>query len=270
MDIKTFKKTILAHYRKEGRDFPWRRDHSPWGVMVSEFMLQQTQTERVIPYFVRWMELWPTPDSLAAASLTEVLREWSGLGYNRRCKNLKDSAGIIVYEKNGIVPDKPDSLLPLPGVGPYIAGAVACFAYNHPSVFIETNIRSVVLHFFFTGRTGVKDSEILPILQDALDNRNPRLWYYALMDYGAMLKKQGVNPGRASAHHVRQSAFEGSFRQVRGRVLKTLLSKGPLSVDHLENMDFAKREVLYRALDSLQKESMVAENDGFYSIKEQI
>jgi A/G-specific adenine glycosylase len=268
MTIKKFRNVIMSYYKESGRDFPWRGKVSPWGVMVSEFMLQQTQTERVIPYWRRWMKLWPAPAALAEAPLAEALREWSGLGYNRRCKNLKDCAAIITAEKNGKVPKTPEDLQALPGVGPYIAGAIACFAYNYPSVFIETNIRSVALHFFFPGKSGVTDSEIFPILESALDRDNPREWYYALMDSGVMLKKTVCNPSRNSAHHVQQSKFQGSFRQVRGRVLKKLITAGPLSVKELESAGFAKRDELYRALDALEKEFMVAEKSGVYSIRE--
>jgi A/G-specific adenine glycosylase len=268
MTVKKFKEDVLSFYREEGRDFPWRGNVSPWGVLVSEFMLQQTRTDRVVPYWLRWMELWPRPADLAKASLEEALREWSGLGYNRRCKNLVECALIITSEKCGKVPDRPESLLPLPGIGAYIAGAVACFAYNCPSVFIETNIRSAVLHFFFPGKTGVTDDEIFPILESALDHDNPRVWYYALMDYGAMLKKKGVNPGRRSAHYARQSPFEGSFRQARGKVLKTLIASGPIRAAEITDRCGLKEEDLCKALEALKKESMVAEKEGIYRIRE--
>jgi A/G-specific adenine glycosylase len=268
LSIRKFRKIVLSYYNEAGRDFPWRGKVSPWGILVSEFMLQQTQTERVTRYWQRWMKLWPSPAALAKASLAEALREWSGLGYNRRCKNLLDCAAIIASEKGGKVPDNPQELLPLPGVGPYIAGAVACFAYNYPSVFIETNIRAAVLHFFFPSKTGVKDSEIFPILETALDSDKPRIWYYALMDYGAMLKKTGVNPGRRSAHYTRQSPFNGSFRQVRGRILKTLIANGPLPAEEIGKRGALEGTELYRALDVLIKESMVAEKGGIYLIGE--
>ena len=268
MDINEFREIILFNYKEAGRDFPWREAVSPWAVMVSEFMLQQTQTERVIPYFKRWMELWPGPGALAKASMEDALREWSGLGYNRRCKYLKDCAAIIANEKAGEVPRTPKTLLPLPGIGPYIAGAVSCFAYNYPAVFIETNIRSAALHFFFPGKTGVTDAEIVPILEAALDRKNPRRWYYALMDYGAALKKITVNPNRRSAHYAKQSPFEGSFRQARGKVLKTLVSIGSGSAEDIGKKSGLKKKELYRVLQALEKESMVAEEEGIYRIKE--
>jgi A/G-specific adenine glycosylase len=269
MDIAEFRNIILSNYKEAGRDFPWRgKKVSPWGIMVSEFMLQQTQTERVIPYFERWMRLWSEPQALARATLEEALREWSGLGYNRRCKYLKQCAAIIAVEKNGQVPCTPETLLPLPGVGPYMAGAISCFAWNYPSVFIETNIRSAVLHFFFPNQSEVTDREIAPILEAALDRENPRLWYYALMDYGAALKKITVNPGRRSAHYTKQSPFQGSFRQARGKVLRTLAHSGGGSAGEIAQKSGVQDEELYRVLEALEKESMVAEAGGIYRIKD--
>jgi len=266
MEIEEFRETVLCRYRREGRTFPWR-GANPWGVMVSEFMLQQTRVERVLSYWENWMRLWPNPESLAQASLEEAMRAWSGLGYNRRCCFLKNSASVIVKEYNGVVPETPEALRKLQGVGPYMAGAIACFGYNSPEVFIETNIRSAVIHCFFPGRNDVGDREIFPILKTALDRRDPKTWYYALMDYGAALKKTG-NPGRRSAHYTRQSPFIGSFRQARGRVIRALASMGQSSVKEIETASGLTGEKLYRVLEKLEKESMVAQAEGYYRIKD--
>jgi A/G-specific adenine glycosylase len=265
-NIIQFRETVLSHYRQFGRKFPWR-GANPWGVMVSEFMLQQTQTERVIPFWERWMALWPEPKALARASLEDALREWSGLGYNNRCRNLKNSAEIIVKEYSGKVPDTEKALLLFPGIGPYIAGAIVCFAYNYPAVFIETNIRSAVIHHFFPDRNDVRDSEIFPILKKALDKRNPRTWNYALMDYGWTIKKMTGNPGRRSAHYAKQSPFIGSFRQARGKVIRTLVTMGPSKIGEIGLVSGLNGEKLYQVLDRLEKESLVAEEGGIYRIK---
>jgi A/G-specific adenine glycosylase len=269
MKVREFRRVIYDNYEKAGRVFPWRAAAvSPWGVLVSEFMLQQTQTDRVIPYWERWMRLWPGPGDLAKASLEEILREWSGLGYNRRARYIRDCALVITDEYGGKVPDTPEKLLPLPGIGAYTAGAVACFGYNYPAVFIETNIRAAVIHFFFRDREAVADGEILPILESALDRDNPRKWYWALMDYGAALKKITANPNRRSAHYTRQSPFEGSFRQLRGRLIRSLVSRGPAAGEELLSRTGMEREDLYKVLEALQKESMVAEEGGVYKIAE--
>ena len=273
-NIKEFRKIILDFYARSGRSFPWRYagKADPWGVLVSEFMLQQTQTHRVIPYWERWMNLWPSPSDLAASSLENALKEWSGLGYNRRAKRLFDCAAAITERHGGIVPNTQEELLLLPGIGAYTAGAIACFAWNYPALFIETNIRSVLIHFFFQDKTEIRDAELFPFLEKTMDRKNPRIWYWALMDYGVELKKITKNPGQKSAHYTKQSRFEGSFRQKRGAVIKALSLKGPQDALSLlrevraglpdtEDGDF------YRALEILKKEMMVAEEGGIYRIK---
>jgi A/G-specific adenine glycosylase len=267
-DVSEFREIIYAHYRESGRSFPWRTDTGSWGILVSEFMLQQTQTERVVPYWERWMKKWPNPKALNGASMEEALRLWSGLGYNRRCRYLKDCARKITEDYGGKMPGTPEELLKLPGVGSYTAGAVACFAFNYPSVFIETNIRSAMIHFFFNGKEGVADRELVPVLESVLDRANPREWYWALMDYGVMLKQLTVNPGRRSAHYKRQSGFEGSFRQLRGRVVRSLVSAGPGSAEELSGRTGIGGEDLYRVLEALEKDLMVAEEGGEYRIRE--
>jgi A/G-specific adenine glycosylase len=268
MDTAEFREAVYANYERAGRSFPWRQRISPWGVLVSEFMLQQTQTDRVVPYWERWLERWPAPADLAAAPLEETLREWSGLGYNRRGKNLKECARIITEKYGGTVPQTPEKLLPLPGIGAYTAGAVACFAYNYPSVFIETNIRAAVIHFFFQNTEEITDAELFPVLETSLDRQNPRKWYWALMDYGAALKKLISNPSRKSAHYTKQSRFEGSFRQLRGALIKSLVSQGPAAAEELVRRTGVEPERLYKALEALEKDSMVAEKGGLYRIRD--
>ncbi|GHV67819.1 endonuclease III [Spirochaetia bacterium] len=268
--ITEFKKAVYDHYKKEGRSFPWRENTDPWGILVSELMLQQTQTERVMVYWTRWMKKWPTAEALHKATLEEALKEWNGLGYNRRCRFVKDCARIVTTKLNGQLPRKPYDLIALPGIGPYTAGAIACFAYNFPSVFIETNIRAAVIHFFFQDEAEVEDRQLVPILEEALDRRDPRTWYWALMDYGAALKKLTPNPNRRSAHYSRQNPFEGSFRQIRGSLVRSLLAGGPLSAGDLrKKMDIkADEEDIYKALDSLKDDFLVAEKAGVYQIRE--
>ena len=266
-----FREIVYAYFRNEGRTFPWRVNLDPWGILLSEFMLQQTQTSRVSSYWNRWMAKWPLPQDVHNAGLGEILEEWSVLGYNRRAKFLKDCARIITLDYNGQVPSDPEELVLLPGIGPYTAGAIACFAYNYPAIFIETNIRSLMLHFFFKDKDNVKDSEIIPIIKETLDRENPRLWYWALMDYGAFLKKTKPNPSRQSAHFSRQSKFEGSFRQLRGNLIRVLTKEGPGSAPHLLLRTGLKADskALYRALEALKKESLVAEREGIYRIKDE-
>ena len=195
-----FQKTILDYYREYGRSFPWRTTNDPYAILVSEFMLQQTQTERVVEKYNRWLEVFPTVDRLAGASLVQVLEQWIGLGYNRRARFLHQCAQVLVAEHNGVVPHEPETLQTLPGIGPYTAAAISTFAYNTPNTFIETNIRAVYIFFFFRDQTAINDKDLFPHIKASLYTENPRLWYYALMDYGAELKKKVVNPNRKSRH----------------------------------------------------------------------
>jgi A/G-specific adenine glycosylase len=270
MTVKEFRAAVYSFYEKEGRSFPWRETLDPWGILVSEIMLQQTQTGRVVPYWERWMEKWPRPGDLHSASLEEVLREWSGLGYNRRARYLKECAGVITGKYGGRVPEERAELEKLPGIGAYTAGAVSCFAWNKPVVFIETNIRVVMIHFFFEGKREIRDAEILPLLKTYLDREEPRKWYWALMDYGAVLKKLIPNPGRRGAHYRRQSGFRGSFRELRGSLIRALVSRGPAGLEELGRLPEIGRDKkdIYRALKALEKESMVAEEGGIYRITE--
>jgi A/G-specific adenine glycosylase len=135
----------------------------------------------------------------------------------------------VVTEYGGELPNCVETLQTLPGIGPATAGAICAFAFNQPTVIIETNISRVFIHFFFPNRNGVKDKEILPLVERTLDIRSPRTWYHALMDYGAMLKNEEHNPNRRSAHYNRQPPFRGSNREIRGLILRTLLKKSDLT-----------------------------------------
>jgi A/G-specific adenine glycosylase len=265
LSIQEFQDVILHNYREQGRKFPWRERREPWGVLVSELMLQQTQTDRVISYWERWMSLWPSPAQLAAADFEQVLREWSGLGYNRRARFIQQSAKTIMQEFNGTVPQSIEELERLPGVGPYTARAVACFAYNQATAFLETNIRAVYLHFFFQGSDKVHDKDLMPLVEESLYKADPAQWYYALMDYGAKLKKLTVNPSRRSKHHTTQSPFEGSVRQARGYILRKL-SDGPQKVESIVADSGIENERMAKALLALVSEGFVRETDGQYSI----
>ncbi|MRR53462.1 MAG: A/G-specific adenine glycosylase [Deltaproteobacteria bacterium] len=226
--IQRFQNEIYAYYHAHPRPLPWRETEDPYQILVSEIMLQQTRVERAMGKYQEFLAAFPDLASLAQAPLREVLHVWQGLGYNRRAIALQETAKIVVQDFSGVLPNSADQLRGLPGIGPYTAGAIAAFAFHQPVPIIETNIRTVFIHCFFADRQDVKDSEIMPLVHATLDRDNPREWYYALMDYGVMLKQTHDNPSRKSAHHTRQSRFEGSDRQLRGVILKLLLQK-PLS-----------------------------------------
>ena len=224
-DICAFQKTIWDFYRVHGRQFSWRHVDDPYAVMVSEIMLQQTQTYRVVPKYTVFMQKLPTIAALAQVDLRTVLNLWQGLGYNRRGKFLHDLAREVVHNYAGIIPDTPEQLIRLPGIGKATAGSICAFAFNKPTLFIETNIRTVFIHHFFLGKTDIHDNELMPLVAATLDMDKPRDWYYALMDYGVHLKKMLPNPSRKSRHHVVQSKFEGSDRQIRGAIICALTTK---------------------------------------------
>lgn len=221
--ITAFQRWVRFYYQHYGRhQLPWRQDYQPYRVMVSEMMLQQTQVDRVIPKFTAFMARFPTPFALAAAAPAEVITAWQGLGYNRRGLNLQRAAQQLVARHQGQVPDQLEQLLALPGIGPYTAAAIQAFAFNQPSVVVETNIRTVILFHFFHEAYNVDDAALLAVIRQTLDSSNPRQWYSALMDYGAYLKKVTSNPSRRSRQYQRQSTFQGSHQQLRGAILKLL------------------------------------------------
>lgn len=222
ISIREFQNIIWAHYAQEGRSFPWRYIDDPYKILISEIMLQQTQTYRVIEKYCEFLQAFPTVQALASAPSKEVLRAWQGLGYNRRGMYVHKTAQKIASEYNGIVPQDPAILVTFPGIGKATAASISAFAYNTPTIFIETNIRTVFIYFFFPDKEDIHDNDILPIIAETLDRENSRDWYYALMDYGVMLKKKLPNPSRKSIHHQKQSKFEGSDRQIRGMILRAL------------------------------------------------
>ena len=228
-----FRSKIYNFYRTHRRDLPWRDTADPYRIMVSEIMLQQTQVERVKEKYSIFLEQFPDVESLGRATTEEVLAAWQGLGYNRRALALKKAAGEIVERFGGILPDNEKSLRSLPGIGPYTAAAILTFAFNQPVVMIETNIRRVFIHCFFKDQTGVADRDILPLIEETLDRENPREWYNALMDYGFYVGTTIENPNRRSRHYQRQSPFEGSNRQIRGKILRLLVGGGDTAIEEL-------------------------------------
>lgn len=257
IQIKKFQKTIYGYYHKHGRnDFPWRTTRNPYHILVSEVMLQQTQVGRVIPKYREFVLRFPTIRALAGARVREVLRTWSGLGYNRRALALKRAAVVIQNRFGGRVPADVESLVSVPGIGPATACAVRAFAFDLPAVIIETNIRTVFIHFFGGRRRRVSDLVLRPLIEQTLDWNNPRRWFSALMDFGAMLKKKYPNPSRRSAHHTTQTRFEGSNRQARGLLVK-LLARKNLTHAELRIATGLPAKKLRYVLSQLTKEGLV-------------
>lgn len=235
------------------RDMPWRADTRPYYVLVSEIMLQQTQVDRVRPKFAAFIDRFPDEQSLAQATLAQVLELWSGLGYNRRAKFLHDAAKQVV--ELGKFPDTQQELQRLPGVGPNTAGALQAYAYNQPALFVETNVRTVYFYHFFTEQEQVNDAQVRELLEQTLDREHPREFYWALMDYGAWLKRQGVRVNAMSQHYKKQSPLKGSIREIRGQIVRQLTTGDSTEADLRLSVDFDER--FLPALEGLIRDGLV-------------
>jgi A/G-specific adenine glycosylase len=242
---------LLAHYRATARDLPWRRTRDPYAVLVSEVMLQQTQASRVAPAFLRFMSTFPTLEALAAAPLAAVLREWSGLGYNRRARDLHR----IARQCPDGLPNDVAGLDALPGIGSYTAGAIACFAHRQPVAFADVNIKRV-LGRVFLGRPGTP-REATALDARAMPKQDSDLWHHALMDVGATICTardpkcaecplttrcrfaSGSAPVAAAARHTtsaqRPAKFKDSDRRIRGAIMRALVgAEAGLTIRALE------------------------------------
>lgn len=273
MTIQQFRRRILQWFTTHKRDLPWRNTINPYRILVSEIMLQQTQVSRVIPKYAEFLRRFPSLASLARAQNRDLLAVWSGLGYWRRAQYLKQTATIITTHHNGRFPRTSQELQKLPGVGPYTAGAIACFAFGSTQPFIDTNIRRVLLYFFFHNKENVTDKELLPIANKAVWKKDPRAWHWALFDYGSIvLNDRSIN--QKSRHYTKQSSFTGSFRFFRTRALHYLLALPRQNAHRDELLDFLDdtlrtHECDYPPLDvleSLVRDGLVKRKGTRYSV----
>ena len=262
--IKEFQTIIWNFYKHQGRhDMPWRHTTDPYCIVVSEIMLQQTQVERVGKYYAEFLRQFPSWQILAKAPVKKVLSVWQGLGYNRRALFLQRAAQEVVKNHNGKLPKTIDEMVKLPGIGTNTAGAVLAYSYNLPVVYIETNIRRIFIHHFFKQKTAVNDRDIMPLVEQTLPKNKSREWYWALMDYGSTIPKTVANPNRNSKHYTKQSAFEGSRRQLRARIVKLLLEK-PLTLQQLSK-EIQKPE-LENILQDLTTEGFIKKQKNIFTI----
>ena len=302
-ELRAFVEFVAKKGRELYRDLPWRRTYDPYAIWISEVMLQQTQVSRVDSRWQRWLERFPTVDALAAAAPSDVLEEWQGLGYNRRALSVHRAAQAI-SEVGGVFPQDPKELVKLPGIGPATAAGIRAFAFNLHGVYLETNVRTVFLHELYPQAEGVPDSELVPLVEltcpasveDAADavaagadaavntaaetdetELTPRSWYYALLDYGAYLKKTIPNPSRRSKSHVKQSRFEGSHRQKRAELLRVLLAHKDEGGAEFETLhqelcqievnagrETLDEQVTLGLLEELAKEGFCQKNDEYW------
>jgi A/G-specific adenine glycosylase len=295
MQPAEFRKTIWKHYAARGRHtLPWRRTKNPYHILVSEIMLQQTQVDRVIPKYRSFLKRFPSFKALARAPLRDVLLEWKGLGYNRRGLNLKRLAEIVIRDYKGKLPNNRGELVKLPGIGPYTAGAVMTFAWNSPETFIETNIRSVYIHHFEkkllpsaparrslgeggsrlrkSAVEGIRDTHILELIESDMRNvlrqkKDPRHWYYALMDYGSYLKKTVGNVSKKSSTYTKQTTFKGSTRELRAQVLHEIATHEGITTSQLAKTLGKKPALLLPIVNALTHDGFILKKRSTLSNK---
>ena len=268
---------LLRWYAPRASLYPWRRRPTPYRVLVSEVMLQQTQAARVAPAFRRFLGRFPSVRALAAAPRSEVVRAWAGLGYNRRAVALSEAARAIVRDHGGRVPRDLDALCGLPGVGPYTASAVAAIAFGAPVVAVDTNVRRVVGRV----RLGVDTPDAEEVQREAaawLGATDPATWNQAVMDLGREVCRPAprcgecpVAPGcsfrrrlpvRARAAARRSQPFEGSSRQLRGRIVDELRGRPSMSLASLASRLAEPPDRVTAAVHSLARDGVVATSGG--------
>lgn len=266
--IKAFQQRILEWYEANKRDLPWRKTRDPYHILVSEMMLQQTQVSRVITKYEAWFLAFPSLESLAKAKTTEVLRMWSGLGYNRRALYLQQFAKDVVEKFGGTIPQDEKLLRTLPGIGEYTARALLCFGFDHQIAVVDTNIRKVILTEFGGNSKQVTSSskQLRQIADRLLPQGKAYQWNQALMDYASAMLKDKKIP------IPKQSTFVGSDRYYRGAIVRLLLKNHTMTVDALWQLLPVKkhhtREWFTRLLQKMEKDGLVTISQMEVKIKE--
>jgi A/G-specific adenine glycosylase len=252
--VEAFQERIMTWWEENARDLPWRCDSSPYNVLVSEVMLQQTQVTRVVPKYLEFLRRFPTIESLAEAEAKELLKVWSGLGYNRRAMWLREAAKQIV--EGGGFPKTVEKLRDLKGVGPYTSRSILIFAFNEDLAAVDTNIRRVLIASGFATEE-MSEKELQSVADDFLLEGRSRDWHNALMDYGSLVLNSGSTK---IAPLTRQPKFKGSTRQLRGAIIRILTDSEPLSqnelISYLDSEHIQCRDVS-PVLDQLLAERLV-------------
>jgi A/G-specific adenine glycosylase len=285
--VEDMRAGLLAWFATNRRDLPWRRTRDPYRVLVSEVMLQQTQVDRVIPYYERWLERFPTVEALAKAPTSELIKVWSGLGYNRRAIYLQKTARAVVQRHGGVFPTEIAKLKTLPGVGPYTAGAIAAFAFEQDVAFLDTNMRRVVHRLVFGSDIPARqatEQQILEAAERLVGADTGWMWNQALIEFGALqctrrrpacvicplqavcsafpAIQTDIAELPAGVRLKNEANFHGSNRQFRGRVVEelrrqpsaTLAELGPLVKNGFAEDDLPW---LYGVVEGLARDGLV-------------
>jgi len=261
--IQRFQKKVFTFYRRNKRQLPWRMTKDPYKILLSEFMLQQTQVNRVVSYYEKWIARWPTIQALAAAPLPEILQMWMGLGYNTRAVYLHRTAKKIVTEFEGDVLKAVTQYKQLPGIGKYTSQAVQIFVGNADMVTIDTNIRRIFISEFDLVET-ISDKELWLLAEACLPRGKSRDWHNALMDYGALhltAHRTGIRP------KTQQSRFEGSNRQIRAKILRCLLTEN-MSISKLEKNVGVEHARLRLVLEKMRTEKIIGKRNNIYHVRQ--
>ncbi|OGH74088.1 MAG: hypothetical protein A3C90_02260 [Candidatus Magasanikbacteria bacterium RIFCSPHIGHO2_02_FULL_51_14] len=254
-NYKALIRDILKWYTTNRRDLPWRHTRDPYKILVSEIMLQQTQVDRVVPKYHAFLKRFPKVEKLARAKTSSVIKEWAGLGYNRRALYLQRAAQKVMLDYGGEFPRLKHELKKLPGVGEYTARAILCFAFGEPVAMLDTNHRKVYRHVFFRGKE-MSDVELLK-RADRLVAQLPQTtvydWNQALMDYGATLKIQETRYKKQ-----KRIPFKQTDRYYRGRIVDLLRENDAVPRRHIEQrFDDIPRVRLHRIIGQLKKDQLI-------------
>lgn len=286
--LTSLQRSLLDWGEQVRRDLPWRQSRDPWEILVAELMLQQTQVDRVVPRYLDFLELFPTPTACASAPPAEILRAWAGLGYNRRAINLHRAAAVIVEAHGGEVPEDLDLLLALPGVGPYTARAILAFAFERDHGVVDTNAARLLSRAVHGERLTPRQAQRLA--DEQVPDGEGWAWNQAVFDLGAAVctkrsPRCGACPLRGDCAWARagfpypdpvegsagatgrQSRFDGSDRQGRGRIIQALRT-GPIEVDRLPDVAgwSDEPERTQRVADGLVIEGLAEYVDGQLSL----
>ena len=264
--VKLFQDKVMNWWSKNARELPWRNNPSPYQVFISEVMLQQTQVSRVVPKYLEFLNEFPAIEDLAYANTKQLLTVWSGLGYNRRAIWLKEAATGIV--ERGSFPTKVDELRKLKGIGPYTSRSILIFAFNKDLATVDTNIRRIFIALGFA-KEDSSEKELQEIADALLLKGRSSDWHNALMDYGSAVltaSSTGIEPTS------KQPRFNGSTRQVRGRIIRILTQSDSMSIDEITSQ-FSDEEInsedLRKILDQLIQDKLIEQTDsGEYQISE--
>ncbi len=279
LGFKEFNAKLFEWHKTNYRAMSWRNTHDPYRILISEIMLQQTQVDRVRKKYKEFLYKFPNIQTLASAPLGDVLRVWSGLGYNRRAKYLHKLAQIVAQEHNGKFPNDFSSLVSLPGVGISTAGALLAFAFKEDTPMIDTNIRRILVRCFYKNKEIPNDKVLYAFAQEIIPKGKGREWNYAMLDLGATYCTARNHSDKCPLilfhgkvadfiYKKPQSQFKGSVRFYRGKILKLLIDHQHLTLRNIQKEIINDQNLLLSILERLQSEGIIKKNKDRYFLSD--